>query len=157
MMLKRRTVLTGGGAAVLAAGTHPETATGAEAKTDLAAAIVDDGRKIKVVRVSAENGQTAITDAELPADPSPYPLFKQFLTHKASATAVYGAPPRHRIATDATDKFLVFIAAGNTTLMADSGARQCDAGSFILTDTGSRYTEHAGPEGYTAIKVRLAD
>jgi len=155
-MIKRRTVLAGGGAAAIVTAGAARAAS-AQPESTLAAAIIDDGQKIKVVRISADNGRTAIADVGLPADPSPYPLFKQFLTHKASATAVYSAPPRHEITTNATDRYLVFIAAGDTTLQAGGTSRRCGAGTFILAERGAAYAERAGVDGYTAIKVRLAD
>jgi hypothetical protein len=158
MAIRRRTVLAGGGAAIAAA----TAARARAAKSDmpemsLAGAIVDDGQKIKIVHVFAENGQTRIADAALPADTSPYPLFKQFLTHKASATAVYGAPPHHQGLSKAADKYLLFIAAGETVLTAGKDRRRCGAGTFILAEGGAGYGERADADGYTAIKVRLAD
>jgi hypothetical protein len=153
MEIGRRTVVVGGGAALMLTPMQ-----GAEAADDLAAAISPDGQTIRVVRVFADGGRTMIADAVLPADPSPYPLFKQFLTHKASATALYRAPPGLRIAGKAVPaKDLVFISAGDTTLVAGKQTRHCAAGAFILIESGAACDERAGKTGFTAIKIRLAD
>jgi hypothetical protein len=151
-MIKRRTLIAGGGAFALAG-----PAALAALADGLAAAIAPDGQSIRVVRVFAENGATRMEDATLPADPSPYPLFKQFLTHKASSVAVYRAPSGLTIAAKAAPaREIVFIAEGDTLLAAGGLSRRCAAGTFILAD-GAACDERAGAAGYTAIKIHLAD
>jgi hypothetical protein len=158
MEVRRRTAIKIGGAAVLlgASGTAM-----AEPVNPLAAFIAADGGSIKAVHVTAgDGGHSQIADTDIAADHSPYPLFKQFLTHKASATAVYAAPPRFKIAgTKNTAKTLLFIVAGETTLEVGATKRKCPAGTVILMDEGSGagVSEKAGPDGYTGFKVALAD
>ena len=156
-MIRRRTMLAGSGAA-LAIGS---LANAAEAPNPLAAAFAQDGQSMKVVRVLLRNdGKTRIAEGEVGADKSPYPLFKQFLTHNATATAIYSAPPRHKMSADkASANALLYIVAGETVLKADGVTQHCPAGTAILIDAGSGadLSETAGPAGYTAIKVQLAD
>ena len=86
--------------------------------------------------------------------------FKQFLTAKASAVAIYGAPAHHKIAgAKAPARAMLFICAGETVFKTIEATQRCPAGTAILVDAGSGdgLTETAGPEGYTAIKVQLAD
>jgi hypothetical protein len=158
MDVKRRTAIKIGGAAALlgASGTAM-----AEPVNPLAAFIAADGASIRALHVSTgDGGHSQISDTDVAADHSPYPLFKQFLTHKASATAVYAAPPRLRIAgTRNAARTLLFIVAGETTLEAGAAKRKCPAGTVILMEEGSGagVSETAGPDGYTAFKVALAD
>jgi hypothetical protein len=84
-------------------------------------------------------------------------LFQQFLTHKASVTAIYQAPPRHAITGSQPAKDLVLIVDGTTTIKTDGGSRKLGRGTFVLFDGVANHTEKAGPTGYVAIKVRLAD
>ena len=159
MRIQRRTLLAGAGAAVtLAATSHVRAA---DAVNPLAAFIAADGGSIKAVQVFADsNGHTKIVDTDIMADHSPYPLFTQFLTHKATSTAIYGAPPHHKIAggKNAVKSFL-FIVAGENTLAAAGNKRSCPTGTVILIDEGSGdgLSQQAGPDGYTAFKVHLAD
>lgn len=159
MELRRRTILAGTGAAVTLASLPQAKAD--ETANPLAAFIAADGQSIKAVHVSiGDDGHSRITETDVAADHSPYALFQQFLTHKASATAIYGAPPYHRIAgAKNTAKTLLFIVAGETTLGAAETQRKCDAGTLILIDEGggAGLSEEAGPDGYTAFKVKLAD
>src|SRR5471030_2776282 len=111
-MIRRRTMLAGGGAA-LAVG----RLANAETANPLAAAIAPDGQSMKVVRVLLRNdGQTRVAESQVAADNSPYPLFKQFLTHNATTTAIYSAPPHHKMpAGKNTANALLFVVAGETT------------------------------------------
>lgn len=156
-MIRRRSVLAGGGAALAVAG----LAQAADKPNPLAAAFATDGKSMKVVRILLKNdGKTRVAEGQVGPDESPYPLFKQFLTSKASAVAIYGAPPRHKIAgAKASGRAMLFIAAGETVFKAGGTSQRCPAGTAILVDAGSGegLTETAGPEGYTAIKVQLAD
>lgn len=158
-MIRRRTMLAGSGAA-LAVAAAPQ-AGAAETPNPLAAAIAPDGQSMKVVRVLLRNdGQTRVAEGQVAADTSPYPLFKQFLTHNATATAIYSAPPHHKMAnTKNAANTLLFIVAGETILKADGATQRCPAGTAILIDAGSGVglSEMVGPAGYTAIKVQLAD
>jgi len=150
-------MLAGSGAALAISG----LANAAEAPNPLAAAFASDGQSMKVVRVLLRNdGKTRVAEGEIAADASPYPLFKQFLTNNATATAIYSAPPHHKMpANKNAAKSILFIAAGETVLKADGVIQRCPAGTAILIDAGSGtdLTEMAGPAGYTAIKVQLAD
>src|SRR5882757_8120020 len=95
MDVRRRTAIKVSGAAALFAVTRPAMATTAN---PLAAAIAPDGQSMKVVRVLLRNdGQTRVAEGEVAADNSPYPLFKQFLTHNATTTAIYSAPQHHKM------------------------------------------------------------
>jgi hypothetical protein len=156
-MIRRRTMLAGGGAALAVGG----LAGAAEMPNPLAAAIAADGQSMKVVHVLLHNdGHTLVTKDEVAADSSPYPLFKQFLTHNATKTAIYSAPPHHKITGNKdAGKALLFVVAGETTLKAGGTKQLCPAGTAILMDAGSGVglSETAGPAGYTAIKVQLAD
>src|SRR5882757_7191391 len=98
-MIQRRSMLAGGGAA-LAIGGLPvgDPAWAADKPNPLAASIAPDGQSMKVVRILLKNdGQTRVAEGQVGADRSPYPLFKQFLTANATATAIYAAPPHHKI------------------------------------------------------------
>jgi hypothetical protein len=59
----------------------------------------------------------------------------------------------------ASANVLLYIVAGETVLKADGVTQRCPAGTAILIDAGSGtdMTETAGPAGYAAIKVQLAD
>jgi hypothetical protein len=158
MDVRRRTAIKVGGGAALFAVTGPAVAATAN---PLAAAIAPDGQSMKVVRVlTRDDGQTRVSEDQVAADKSPYPLFKQFLTHNATKTAIYSAPPHHKIAGGKhADKAPLFIVAGKTTLSAGGATQLCPAGTAILIDAGggAGLSETAGPAGYTAIKVQLAD
>ncbi len=156
MKIGRRTVLAGAGAG-LAVASAPKTKA-AEADNSLAAFIGADGKSITVIDVKADaNGHAVISPVELPADASPYPLFKQFLGNKATAVGVYSAPPNHQIATSFdTARRLVVVVAGELTLNSALGSRDCPAGTVILLDGSSDMTAKGGPAGFTAIKVQLA-
>jgi hypothetical protein len=159
-MIQRRSVLAGGGAA-LAIGGLAGPAWAADKPNPLAAAFAADGESMRVVSILLKNdGKTRVAESQIGADKSPYPLFKQFLTANATATAIYAAPARHKIKdTKAPAKAMLFIAAGETVFKAGGATQRCPAGTAILIDAGSGMglTETAGPEGYTAIKVQLAD
>ncbi len=157
MKIERRTLLAGSGAA-LAIAAAPGARAAAKANP-LAAFIAPDGSAIKAVKVTAgDDGQTKIAEADVAADHSPYPLFKQFLTHKASRVAIYAAPAGHKITVVPAASQLLYIIAGSLTVMGkDAPGHDCPAGSAILIDAGTRHREHAGPAGYTAIKVALSE
>jgi hypothetical protein len=155
MKIGRRAVLagTGAGLAVASAPSHA-----AEAGNLLAGFIAPDGKSIAIIDVKADaNGHAVISPVDLPADASPYPLFKQFLTNKASAIAIYSAPPNHHIASsfDASRRLIVVV-AGALTLNSAHGSHECGVGAFIMLDGGSDLTARGGPVGFTAIKVQLA-
>jgi len=161
-MIRRRSVLAGGGAALTIGGIAiGGLAEAADKPNPLAAAFAADGKSMKVIRILLKNdGKTRVAEGQVGADDSPYPLFKQFLTSKASAVAIYGAPAHHKIAgAKASAKAMLFICAGETVFKAGGAAQRCPAGTAILVDAGSGegLTETAGPDGYTAIKVQLAD
>lgn len=156
-MIRRRSVLAGGGAAF----TIGRLAQAAEGTNPLAHAFAPDGKSMKVIRILLKNdGKTRVAEGQIGPDDSPYPLFKQFLTSKASSVAIYGAPAHHKISgTKAPARAMLFICAGETMFKTGEATQRCPAGTAILVDAGSGdgLTETAGPEGYTAIKVQLAD
>ena len=156
-MIRRRRVLAGGGAALAIGG----LAQGAEKANPLDYAFASDGKSMKVIRILLKNdGQTRVAEGQVGPDDSPYPLFKQFLTSKASSVAIYSAPAHHKIASaKAPAKAMLFICAGETVFKTGEATQRCPAGTAILVDAGSGdgLTETAGPDGYTAIKVQLAD
>jgi hypothetical protein len=157
MEVKRRSVVAGGAAALLAGGVAEAKVQ--ETENPLAASFPPDGNSVKVVEIKTDaDGHAVISPVDLPADKSPYPLFKQFLTHKASAVAVYSVPPNHHIPTsfDPVRRF-VFIVSGETTLIAKDATHKCEAGSIILLDGKSDLAARSGPVGYVAIKVQVAD
>lgn len=157
MEIQRRTVMAGGATALLAAGTA--RAKVQKTANPLAAAFPPDGKTIKVIEIKSDaGGHAVISPVELPADKSAYPLFKQFLTHKSSAVAIYSVPPNHHIpaAFDPARRF-IFIVAGETTLIAKGDTHKCEAGSIILLDGNSDLAARSGPTGYMAIKVQVAD
>jgi hypothetical protein len=157
MEIERRTVIAAAG--MLAALGIDGRAVAAEAPASpWAGSIAPDGDTIKVVKVSIDAaGKSQAAEADLPADHSPYPLFKQFLTHEASKVAIYRAPPNLAIAENQPAKDLLLIVDGDTTLMTDTGSRKVGLGGFVLFDGIAKHTETAGPAGYVAIKIRLAD
>jgi hypothetical protein len=159
MSIKRRTLMAAGGGGVVVALAHGKTKAAKDPGSPWAGAITDGGDGIKAVSISAgADGKSKIDDITVPADTSVAPkLFQQFLTHKATATAIYQAPPGHTIAEGQPAKDLLFIVDGTTTLKADSGSRTVGRGTFVLFDGVAKHTEKAGPAGYVAIKVRLAD
>jgi quercetin dioxygenase-like cupin family protein len=155
MDIERRTMLKG---SVVLAAAASLRASAAEATNPLAAFIASDGSAIKAVKVTADDAGTHIAEVAVAADPSPYPLFKQFLTHKASRVAIYAAPPGHRVTVVPSTNQLIYVVAGSLTVMGkDPPGHDCPAGSAILIDAQTRHREHAGPAGFTAIKVALSD
>lgn len=157
MEIGRRAVLAGTGAS-LAVASAPN-ARAADVDNPLAGLIAADGKSIKVIEIKADAaGHAMIVPVELPADASPYPLFKQFLTHKAAAVAIYSVPPNHHIpaAFDPAKRFL-FIVSGETTLITQREHRPCQAGTIVLFDGASDLAARSGPAGYTAVKIQLAE
>jgi hypothetical protein len=85
----------------------------------------------------------------------------QFLHRRASTVAVYSAPPGHGVPArempPAAPEFL-FVLKGDVTLaLAQAGSRgivRCEVGSATLLESGA-IAERAGPEGYTALRLRL--
>ncbi len=134
------------------------TGAAAQAEPALDGAIAVDGNTLRAVVVSlGGDGKSMVAIQTLPADPSPYPLFRQFLTHKTTATAIYRAPPDHTVISAAPARDFQFIVAGEAIITADSGNYICGPGTVILADAGARHEQRAGKAGYTAIRVRLAD
>jgi hypothetical protein len=157
MEIERRTVIAAGGA-MIALGVADRAAADAPL-SPWAGALPVNGDFIKAVLISADaDGKSRISEMEVPPDPSLAPkLFQQFLTHKASKVAVFQAPPHHAIAEAKPAKDLLLIVDGETTLKADAGSRRVGRGGFVLFDGVAKHTEKAGPAGYVAIKVRLAE
>ena len=158
MDIERKIVIVGGGAVAALAVGHTNADT-SEPPNPWASAITKGGDGLKAVMVSAgADGKSKIEEIDVAADTSLAPkLFQQFLTHKASATAIYQAPPHHVIAAGEPAKDLLLIVDGAVTLKSDSGSRKLGPGAFVLFDGVAKHSEKAGPAGYVAIKVRLAD
>ncbi len=149
MEIGRRALIAAGGAAAAVGGSQAASA--------VTNAIDAEGGALNAVKVSiGGDGKSIVDMVLLPADPSPYPLFKQFLTHKASATAIYRAPPHHLSNEAQPTRDLLFIVSGGAVIAADTGRETVGAGSVALCDAGARHSITAGPSGYTAIRVRLA-
>jgi hypothetical protein len=159
MTIKRRTLIAAGGGIAATVATRRTKAAAKDQGSPWAGAIAASGDSVKAVRVSlGADGKSRIEDIDVPADKSVAPqLFQQFLTHKASATAIYRAPPHHAIAESEPAKDLLLIVDGTTTIKTDSGSRKLGLGTFVLFDGVAKHTEKAGPTGYVAIKVRLAE
>jgi len=160
MDIERRTLLAASGAAAMlgvAGAARAETPAGET--NPWSWFVAPDGQSIKAVQVSVgADGKSGIKEIDMAADKSVAPkVFQQFLTHKASKVAIYNAPPHHAIAETTPAKDLLFIVDGETTLKCDSDSRKVGRGAFVLFDGVAKHTEKAGPGGYTAIKVRLAD
>lgn len=155
--IKRRTLIAAGGGVAVALAQGAARASGSG--SSWADAITAGGNGIKAVRVTADaEGKSRIEDIQMPADASVAPqLFQQFLTHRASAVAIYQARPHHAIPESQPAKDLLFIAEGATTLKTDGGSRKLGLGTFVLFDGVAKHSEKAGPAGYVAIKVRLAE
>ena len=119
MIIPRRTVLVGSGAALALAAISPICA--AEATNSLASVIAADGNSIKAIRVAGGDRISArLVDIDVSADRSPYPLFKQFFTQNANQVAVYSAPPGHLTTALAAEPQLIYMAAGVMSLKAGS-------------------------------------
>jgi hypothetical protein len=131
----------------------------AETENPLAAIIAADGKSIKVIEIMADaEGHAIIKPVDMPADASPYPLFKQFLTHKAAAIAIYYVPPNlHIPASFEPAKRLLYIVSGETTLIAGKDEHPCLPGTIVIFDGKSDLKARSGKGGYTAVKVQLAD
>ncbi len=156
MIIPRRTVLVGSGAALALAAISPICA--AEAANSLASVIAADGNSIKAIRVAGGDRISArLVDIDVSADRSPYALFKQFFTQNANQVAVYSAPPGHLTTALAAEPQLIYMAAGVMSLKAGVNRRDCVAGQIILVDAGAHHRQQAGTGGYTAIKVVLAN
>jgi hypothetical protein len=166
MDIGRRAVVAGSGAAVALAAAGPSAAADAPPNGNpWARAIAASGDAIKAVMVSVDaDGKSRITDTDIVADKSVAPkLLQQFLTHQASKVAIYRAPPHHAItvvrpplAGKAAEEFLLIV-DGNTTVKTDGGNRKIGSGTVMIFDGIANYKEQAGPAGYIAIKVLLAD
>ena len=157
MEIGRRTVLAGGAAATLAG----LPAVRAEAVGNpLAAILSKDRTSIKLVRVKAPVGAPPVIEvADEPGQKLAGTPLMQFLVHKADKVAIFSCPPGLKIPEHAPGKGgeLLYVVQGSTAIRAGKGQRECGRGSMILFEEGASHTQKAGPEGYTAIKVRLVE
>jgi hypothetical protein len=148
--------MAGGGVASVFAG-MPETTT-AKTVESWAQALSADGSTIKALSITTDaSGKSSIAETDVGPDKSPYPLFKQFFTHKADKVAIFRAPPGHYFIDEKKAKALLLIVDGEIELTTDAGPRKTGRGSFVLFDGKGANTQRAGRAGYTAIKVLLAD
>jgi hypothetical protein len=152
-------VIAGGAAAMLAAASAHEAA----AANPYATLLAPDRKTLKIVRVAAgRDGHATIEDSTVTGEPLAKTVLVQFLTSKADRVAVYSAPPHHTIARStvaAGTKELIYVIRGATTLSTKVGKRLCGTGTLILLEdsNGAGHGEKAGPQGYTAIKVRVTE
>lgn len=156
MKIGRRTMMAGAGAA--AAFASPSESMAAKAVESWAYALAPDGSAIKAFSVTADAaGNSKIEEIETAPDKSPYPLFKQFFTRKASKVAIYRAPPGHYLIDQKQAKALMLLVDGEIEIKTDSGSKTAGRGGFIVFDGKAANSQRAGRAGYTAIKVLLAD
>lgn len=151
MEFSRRIFVAGSAAALLAA--HSEAWAEALDGASLTSAFATDRKSLQATRITAAGVEPFTITAEALGN-SP---ILQFLNRKATAVAVYSAPPKHTIArrTVAADApELLFIIKGVTVIATDAGPVRCGVGSLTLLESGS-VTEKSGAQGYTAIKVRM--
>ncbi|HLG89366.1 MAG TPA: hypothetical protein VKZ79_19480 [Alphaproteobacteria bacterium] len=159
MRIGRRTVLAGGAAAPLAA-MAAVRADAAAASNPLAAILSPDRTSIKVVHVTAPVGKpSAIEERDEPGQKLANTPLMQFLTHKADKVAIFSCPPGLKIAERAPGKGgeLLYVVLGSTTVRAGTGKRDCGRGTIIIFEEGGTHSQIAGPQGFTAIKVRLTE
>ena len=166
MKIGRRPVMAGSAAvAMLGAARAAGAETPAGETNPWSWFVAPDGQSIKAVEVSiGADGKAGIKEIDVTADKSVAPkLFQQFLTHKASKVAIYSAPPYHKIDVirppigGKPAREFAFIVDGETTIKIGDASRKVGRGTVLLFDGAANYKEKAGPVGYTAIKVRLAD
>lgn len=154
----RRAVIVGSSAALLAA---PAVEAEPQAANPFAAFLAPDRKSLKLVRIAAgDDGQARIEESTVAGEPLAKTVLVQFLASKADKVAVYSAPPHHEVparTVAAGTKELLYVIRGATTLSTKAGKRACGIGTMILCEdsTGTGHSEKAGPQGYTAIKVRI--
>ena len=151
MDISRRMLMTGA-AATMAVPLSISDVLAANAPP-LTAAFAADRKSLHATRITAAGVEPFTITAETLGN-SP---ILQFLNRKATAVAVYSAPPKHTIAhrtVSADAPELLFIIKGATVITTDTGPVHCGLGSLTLLESGS-VTERSGAQGYTAIKVRM--
>ena len=151
MEISRRGIIAGSAAAWLAA--HSEAWAEALSGASLTTAFAADRKSLQATRITSAGVEPFTITAETLGN-SP---ILQFLNRKATAVAVYSAPPKHTIArrtVSADAPELLFIIKGATVITTDTGPVHCGLGSLTLLESGS-VTERSGAQGYTAIKVRM--
>jgi hypothetical protein len=160
MDISRRAMMAGTAGAILAA--HAGQA--ADAPSPYAKFVGEGRRTIKIMRVlSGDDGHSRFEEMTVTPQPSPgaNPLV-QFLNRKATAYAVYSSPPGHeqpeRKVLAGTPE-LLYLMAGSTTFTTRSGSFESTTGTLMIFENskGTGHTEKSGPEGYTAIKLLLAE
>ncbi len=156
MDIGRRTIMAGSGAAAAFAGVPDAMA--AKAVESWAHALSPDGSAIKALSIGVDaSGKSKIEEIEVAPDKSPYPLFKQFFTHKASKVAIYHAPPGHYLIDEKQARALLLIVDGDINITTDGGSKTASRGGFVQFEGKAANSQRAGRAGYTAIKVLLAD
>jgi hypothetical protein len=160
MDISRRTMMAGTAGAILAA--HAGQA--ADSPSPYAKFVGEGRRSIKIVRVvSGDDGHSKFEETMVTpqAGPGNSPLV-QFLNRKATAYAVYSSPPGHeqpeRKVLAGTPE-LLYLIAGSTTFTTRTGAFESTVGTLMIFENskGTGHSEKSGPEGYTAIKLLLAE
>ena len=157
MQIGRRTVLAGGAALA----TLPTIgAEGAAAGNPLAAILSQDRTSIKVVHVTAPVGKPSeIEVKDEPGQKLANTPLMQFLTRKADKVAIFSCPSGLKITERAPAKGgeLLYVLLGSTTVHAGTGKHGCGRGTIVIFEEGASHSQVAGPQGFTAIKVRLTE
>lgn len=151
MEISRRSAIAGTAAAVLLA--HAPAHAKEVAEESLASAFSEDRRSLKATRIHGGTPEDMTITAETLGNSA----LLQFLNRKATAVAVYSAPPGLAVAPRAISAAapeLLFVVKGTTEITAEHGTVSCGIGALTIIESGT-VTEKAGPQGYTAIRVRL--
>lgn len=157
MEIGRREVLAGSAAAVLAG---VPVGRADAAANPLAAILSADGSSIEIVHVVAPVGAPSrIAVKDQAGEKQSGTRLVQFLARKADRVAIFGCPPGHKVAERAAGKGgeLLYLVQGVVTVKAGTGRRSCGRGTMILCEEGGSFSLEAGPQGYAAIKIRLAE
>jgi quercetin dioxygenase-like cupin family protein len=136
------------------------TAGATAAGNPLATILSPDRTSIKVVHVTAPVGKpSAIEVKDEPGQKLANTPLMQFLTHKADKVAIFSCPAGLKIPERAPGKGgeLLYVVLGSATVHAGTGKHDCGRGTIIIFEEGASHSQIAGPQGFTAIKVRLTE
>jgi hypothetical protein len=153
MNIRRRDALLAGAAALAATALPGSPAAAGEADA-LGALLASDRRAIRVLRVSsAPGGAAAVETVTVAGTALGNTGLVQFLEHRAARLAVYAAPPGH-VADAGPSTDLLLITRGGAAVRAGRDPAPAPAGTLVLLEAPAAVV--AGPDGYTAIKIRLS-
>ena len=160
MGIGRRTIIAGGGIAAAITAVPFSQVEAAMPTNALAQLLTADGRSINAVRVtSGADGHSKFEKTTIETESPAGGKVTRFLNRKASGVAVYSAPAGHktpdRITTAGTE--ILYFIRGSATLSSGPNVHDCSAGTLVVLDdsSGVGHSEKAGPQGYTAIRVKL--